>query len=68
MGPATLYNSYNQRSEWRSDMQSEVELRQSWIIDFSFIRNGGAEKEANSMQADLTSMCSYQDSPHHPKK
>ena len=37
MGPATLCNSYNQRSEWRSDIQSELELRQSWIIDFSFI-------------------------------
>lgn len=31
----------------QTGIQSELELRQSQAIDFSFIRNGGAKKEAN---------------------
>jgi hypothetical protein len=42
----------------QTGIQSKLELRQSQVIDFSFIRNGGAKKEANPMQADLMSMCS----------
>ena len=62
-----LQSQLQDQSGDQTGIQSELELRQSQAIDFSFIRNGGAKKKqihASRFDVHVQRL----DSPHHPKK